>query len=124
MANKLSNKTDKIKTPAPVLPAPKQSKPTPALYFHPGESTEPATFQRLKALNLGSMNDQLYLVVKSFGGDAYSAVRIVKHLRTKFKTIIGVVPDYAYSAATLMLLGTNKILISPEGNLGPKTYRT
>ena len=39
--------------------------------------------------------------------------------RTKYKEIIGVIPDFAYSAATLMLLGTNKLLVSPEGYMGP-----
>lgn len=61
----------------------------------------------------------MYLIVKSHGGDAYSAVRIIKCIRTRYKTIVGVIPDYAYSAATLMLLGTNKLLVSPEGYIGP-----
>lgn len=63
--------------------------------------------------------DILYVVIKSKGGNAYDAVRVIRHLRTRFKTLIGIVPDYAYSAATLMLLGMDKILVSPEGFIGP-----
>lgn len=62
---------------------------------------------------------KLYLVVDSPGGDAYSAVKIIRILRNKFTNIIGLVPFRAMSAATLMLLGANEIYMSEESQLGP-----
>lgn len=94
-------------------------KPVPALFFLPSSSIDKLSLDDVKEQLKESENKQLYLVVKSFGGDAYSAVRIVKHIRTKYKTVVGIIPDYAYSAATLMLLGTNSLFVSPEGYMGP-----
>lgn len=62
---------------------------------------------------------ELYLVVDCPGGDAYSAVKIIRILRNKFTKIIGLVPYRAMSAATLMLLGANEIYMSEEAQLGP-----
>lgn len=62
---------------------------------------------------------KLYLVVDSPGGDLYSAVKIIRILRTKFTHISGIVPYRAMSAATLMLLGTDEIYMSEESQLGP-----
>lgn len=71
------------------------------------EAIKPATLKRLN------------LIVDSPGGDAYSAVKIIRKLRNKFSTITGFVPFRAMSAATLMLLGTNEIYMSEESQLGP-----
>lgn len=96
----------------------KKRLPIPALFFIQN-SIDYAALEKVKKVVKTSPNGQIYLVVKSFGGDAYTAVRIIKNLRTKYKNIIGVVPEYAYSATTLMLLGTSQILVSPEGYIGP-----
>lgn len=90
-----------------------------ALFFAPKSQISRNILEEVKYKLKNASNKQIYLVIKSNGGDAYSAVRIMRHLRTKFNQIIGVVPDYAYSAASLMLLGTNKILVSPEGYIAP-----
>lgn len=91
----------------------------PALFLILDASISKSDLELVKKVTNNKQDKNLFLVVKSFGGDAYSAVRIIKHLHTKFNTIVGVVPDYAYSAASLLLLGTNKILISPEGYIAP-----
>ncbi len=61
----------------------------------------------------------LQLIIHSGGGDAYSAMKIIRILRSKFKTITGVLPSYAMSAATLILLGTNEIYMGEDSQLGP-----
>ncbi len=96
-----------------------ESSKTPVLMFCPESQISPKTVELVKEKVQKTESKTLHLVIRSIGGDAYSAVRIIKHLRTKYDEIIGVVPDFAYSAATLMLLGTNKILVSPEGYIGP-----
>lgn len=63
--------------------------------------------------------NSLNIVIDSGGGDAYSAVKIIRILRSRFKLIYGFVPRQAMSAATLMLLGTNKIYMGEESQLGP-----
>lgn len=62
---------------------------------------------------------KLHLIVDSPGGDLYSAVKIIRILKTKFTHITGIVPYRAMSAATLMLLGTDEIFMSEESQLGP-----
>lgn len=93
--------------------------PVPALFFVPKTLINRDVLTEVKNIIKKSSNKQVYLVVKSAGGDAYSAVRIMRHIRTKYTQVVGVVPDYAYSAASLMLLGANKILVSPEGYIAP-----
>lgn len=66
-----------------------------------------------------SVSKKANLIVYSAGGDPYSAVKIVRTLRTKFDQISGIVPAIAMSAATLMLLGTDQIFMCEESQLGP-----
>lgn len=68
---------------------------------------------------LQSKASKLFLVIDSVGGVPYSAVRIMRVLRKRFKEIHGVVPHKAMSAATLMMFGTNTIYMSEESQLGP-----
>lgn len=103
--------------PQPPTAQPKVS----ALYFVLQDNSEigPDKLERVKAV-LGEMTgEHLYIVIRSIGGDAYSAVRIMKHVRTKFRVIDMVIQDYCYSAATLMSLGANSIFVAPEGYIGP-----
>ncbi|HSW88776.1 MAG TPA: ATP-dependent Clp protease proteolytic subunit [Candidatus Saccharimonadales bacterium] len=95
------------------------SKPVPALFFTVTDSISRKHLETVKEVLKSSTNDSIYLVVKSFGGDVYSAVRIIKHLRHLYPKVVGVLPNFAYSAASLMLFGTDKILVSPDGNIGP-----
>ncbi len=57
--------------------------------------------------------------VISNGGSAEATERIVRRLRGRFDGLRFVVPSNAYSAATLMCLAGDQILMLPEGTLGP-----
>lgn len=98
---------------------PKRS-PVPAVFMIlESESISREHLKQVKDKLKQSSNSELYLVIRSYGGDAYSAVRMIRYIRTVYKNVVGVIPDYVYSAATLLLLGTNKILVAPEAYVGP-----
>lgn len=59
------------------------------------------------------------VLIVSSGGDPMVAWRMISVLREKVKTISVLIPQSAYSAATLLALGANEIVMHPCGNLGP-----
>ncbi|WNL47903.1 hypothetical protein RKE25_09855 [Dyella sp. BiH032] len=59
------------------------------------------------------------LLVVSNGGDPTVAWRIVSLIREQVKHFSILVPQAAFSAATLLALGADKIVMHPHGNLGP-----
>ncbi|NLZ31446.1 MAG: hypothetical protein GX885_12055 [Methanomicrobiales archaeon] len=59
------------------------------------------------------------LLVVSRGGDPNVSWRIISLLRERFDKISVLVPYEAYSAATLLALGANEIVMHPFSNLGP-----
>ena len=63
--------------------------------------------------------DEADVFIISNGGSAEATERIVQRLRGRFRDIRFIVPSNAYSAATLMCFSGNKILMLPEGTLGP-----
>lgn len=64
--------------------------------------------------------DNLDVIVDSFGGDADAAYHIAKLLDSQFKgTITYIIPRFAKSAATLLICGGNKIVMSETSELGP-----
>ena len=74
------------------------------------KSDESGGYKRLK---------KLAVFLHSYGGDAGSAYLMVKMLREIADEIHGYVPSRAKSAATLFMLGTNKIIMGPTSELGP-----
>lgn len=66
-----------------------------------------------------SSGDLLYLVLHTFGGDIYSAVRIMRILQYKFKEIKVIVPDFVYSSGTIMSLGGDEIHMAVDASIGP-----
>lgn len=117
-ANDSQNTTPSSSTPAPA-PATSPLKGYLYFVFPSGCSIEPESVQLVKDQIKNSTVDELNLIINSSGGDMYSAVRIIRILRNKFKKIKGLVPFRAMSAATLMLLGTSEIYMSEESQLGP-----
>lgn len=102
--------------------APSTTAPTEAfLYFlFPlGTQIDAESVSKVKEEIKNATVKKLYLVVDSPGGQTYQAVKIIRILRTRFNNIIGIVPFRAMSAATLMLLGTDKIYMGEESQLGP-----
>lgn len=67
------------------------------------------------------------ILVVSHGGDPNVPWRIVSILRERFQSVGIMLPYAAYSAATLMALGADEIVMHPFANLGPVdpqlTYR-
>ncbi len=62
---------------------------------------------------------ELDFLIISNGGDPITALRIISILRERFEKITVMVPYIAYSAATILALGANDILMHPYSNLGP-----
>jgi ClpP class serine protease len=61
----------------------------------------------------------LDLLVVSQGGDPTVAWRIVSLIREQVTSFNVLIPQAAYSAATLIALGADEIVMHPHGNLGP-----
>lgn len=59
-----------------------------------------------------------FLIVSN-GGDAITALRIISLLRERFDNIAVLLPYVAYSAATILSLGADTIVMHPYSNLGP-----
>lgn len=69
-----------------------------------------------KAFKKGKVLD---LLIHSNGGEADSAYRLVKFLRGRYATVNALVPLHAKSAATLMCLGADHIIMGEFAHLGP-----
>ncbi len=62
---------------------------------------------------------EIDLLLVSDGGDATVAWRIVSLIRERAEKFSVLVPQAAFSAATLIALGANEVVMHPNGNLGP-----
>lgn len=58
-------------------------------------------------------------IIISNGGDPITALRIISVLRERFEKISVILPYVAYSAATILALGADEIVMHPYSNLGP-----
>ena len=63
--------------------------------------------------------DEVDFLIISNGGDPITAIRIIDLLRERFKKISVLTPYVAYSAATILALGADEIIMHPYSNLGP-----
>ena len=63
--------------------------------------------------------DEVDLLIESSGGDSLVAWRVISLLRARFKKVNVLIPNIAFSAATLLALGANKIVMGRYGCLGP-----
>jgi hypothetical protein len=62
---------------------------------------------------------ELDLLLVSNGGDPTVAWRVVSLIRERVERFSVLVPQAAFSAATLIALGADEIVMHPHGNLGP-----
>lgn len=62
---------------------------------------------------------EIDLLVVSRGGDPIVSWRIISLLRERFDKLNILIPYEAYSAATLLALGADEIIMHPFSNLGP-----
>lgn len=62
---------------------------------------------------------EIDFLIVSDGGDPTVAWRIVSLIRERVQRLTVLVPQAAYSAATLVVLGADEVVMHPNGNLGP-----
>jgi hypothetical protein len=63
--------------------------------------------------------DTVYLFIKSDGGSGQASLRLVNLLRQYCKCLIALLPLECASAATMIALGADEILMGPMANLTP-----
>lgn len=63
--------------------------------------------------------NQIDVLIHSPGGSPEATERVVALLRERFEHITFLVPHSAYSAATMMALSGNEIIMHPSASLGP-----
>ncbi len=74
--------------------------------------------REISTISIGSACE-LDLVIISPGGDAHAAFQLVKILRERCQKLRTIVPLYAKSAATLLALGSDEIVMWAQSELGP-----
>jgi len=80
----------------------------------------PENLTYLEELLTDCQSDQpLHVLIASPGGDGETAIRMVRAMQSRCSRLTMVVPDMAKSAATLMCLGADEIVMGPGGDLGP-----
>ena len=67
----------------------------------------------------GQPESNLHLILNSSGGDGEIAVRLARAAQARCRELTIIVPDQAKSAATLMALAADHILMGPASDLGP-----
>jgi hypothetical protein len=70
-------------------------------------------------INIPKEKTEVDLLLVSNGGDPVVSWRIISLLRERFKKVGVLLPYQAYSAATLVALGADDIVMHPFSNLGP-----
>ena len=63
--------------------------------------------------------DELDLVIQSYGGDIHAAYQLAVLLRLHADRVFACVPSYAISAATLLCVGADRIVLDEVAQLGP-----
>jgi hypothetical protein len=61
----------------------------------------------------------LHVLLASPGGDGETAIRMVRSMQMRCSELTMLIPDMAKSAATLVCLGADRIVMGPIGDLGP-----
>lgn len=80
----------------------------------------PENLTYLEELIFDSRPEQpLHMMLASPGGDGETAIRMVRLAQARCSEFTVIVPDMAKSAATLLCLGADRILMGPAGDLGP-----
>jgi hypothetical protein len=64
-------------------------------------------------------HNEIDMWIESPGGDAHATYKLFLELRNRCRTLRAIVPDYAKSAATLLMLGVDEIYMAASAELGP-----
>lgn len=84
-----------------------------------GEMAADAIPELLDQLEKVPNGKEIDLVLVSQGGDATVAWRAISLLRERFDKVSVLIPQAAFSAATLLAMGADEIVMHPNANLGP-----
>ena len=63
--------------------------------------------------------DSIDVLIHSTGGDGLTAWKLMSLLRERFANVSVLVPNMAFSAATIFALGADEIVMHPHASLGP-----
>jgi len=114
---KQSGKEEKV--PPQELRAFVEARAKPAVFLFVGEALDlPHVVKVRDALGTQMFND-LDLVINSGGGSIHAAYQIIELLRLHTKTLCACVPFYAKSAATLLCIGADSVVLDELAQLGP-----
>jgi hypothetical protein len=72
-----------------------------------------------RAITTPKKKTEIEIWLDSPGGDAHATYKLLLDLRQRCTRLTAVIPDYAKSAATLLLLGVDEIWMAAAADLGP-----
>ena len=84
---------------------------------HMSSDALPCIIEQLEALPPNTK--RLDFLIASLGGDPMTAWRIVSLIRQRVRRFSVLIPQSAYSGATLLAFGADEIVMHPNGHLGP-----
>lgn len=73
----------------------------------------------IEELKTESEKDSLYVILTTMGGSLLPVERIVNIFRFHYKNVFFIVPNYAYSAGTVLVMSGDKIFMNYHSVLGP-----
>lgn len=124
--NKKGKKADlPLKSPVPPEENKEQKEARYLLFFVYGETApidRKDMFDLIDQLNkipTPPEQTRIDMVILSGGGYPHPAYQMINIVRSKCKKLKAIVPLYAKSAATLMTLGADEIIMGPQSELGP-----
>lgn len=91
----------------------------PAVFFFLNETLYTKHVLRLHDVLEEREFEELDVVIHSGGGDVHSAYQAIQLLRMHANDISACVPFYAKSAATLLCVGADRIVVGEHAELGP-----
>jgi hypothetical protein len=105
--------------PLPECQAFVNARKLPALFLFLSEVLEKKHVLRIRNLLQDKRYEQLDLVIQSGGGNIHSAYQIIEILRLHANKLNACVPFWAKSAATLLCVGCDLIILDELSELGP-----
>lgn len=75
--------------------------------------------EEIERLAYKTPHDKLYFCITTYGGNVEMTEVMVDVMRHFYKEVYFVVPDYAYSAGTILCMSGNKIFMNYYSSLGP-----
>lgn len=83
------------------------------------EGVEDFVKRLIEELKVDSANDTLYVILTTSGGALLPVERIVNIFRFHYKVVNFIVPNYAYSAGTVLVMSGDDIFMNYHSVLGP-----